>query len=96
VRAVFFGANLIFILSSAAALFSKSLRKRWSLSAFHWLLAGCVWGASAVSSILEQGNNPRYLVPLQTAAAFWVLWVVWTTWQAVRAARRDNHKIKQG
>jgi hypothetical protein len=79
-----------------AALFSKVLRKRWSLSAFHWLVAGCVWGASAVSSILEQGNNPRYLVPLQTAAAFWALWVVWTTWRNRRAGRSDRQMKEQG
>jgi 4-amino-4-deoxy-L-arabinose transferase-like glycosyltransferase len=96
VRMVLFGANLVFILTSLAALVSKKLRKLWSLSAFHWLVAGCVWGASAVSSILEQGNNPRYLVPLQTAAVFWSLWVLWRTWQTWRTRRRERAIKEQG
>lgn len=86
-RGLLFGANLTFILSSVSALFSKRLRQLWALQPFHWLLAGSVWATSVVSSMLDHGDNPRFLVPLQTAVVFWVLWLAWTSWQARRAAR---------
>ncbi|MDY6874417.1 MAG: hypothetical protein SVR81_10765 [Chloroflexota bacterium] len=96
VRMVLFGANLVFILTSLAGLVVKKWRTQWALSAFHWLVAGYVWGASAVSSILEQGNNPRYLVPLQTAVVFWSLWVLWQTWQVWWTRRGERKLGEQG
>ncbi|MCB2213820.1 hypothetical protein KQH50_00340 [bacterium] len=96
VRMVLFGANLVFILTSVFGLISKKWRKQWALSTFHWLVAGCIWGASAVSSILEQGNNPRYLVPLQAAVVFWSLWVLWQTWQVWRTRQQEQLVEGQG
>ena len=93
-RGLMFGANLIFILSSAAALISKRLRKLWSLRPYHWLLAGSVWATSAVSSLMDHGDNPRFLVPLQTAVVFWVLWLGWTSWRAWRSARVCDETIQ--
>lgn len=80
-RGVLFSANLVFILTPALALLSKRLRQAWELTPFHWLLAGSVWGTSIVSSILDHGDNPRFLIPLQTAVVFWVLWLCLKTWQ---------------
>ncbi|MDY6874188.1 MAG: hypothetical protein SVR81_09530, partial [Chloroflexota bacterium] len=95
-RMLFFSVNLIFISSTVAALLSKKMRQLWSLSNFHWIVAGSVWGASVVSSILEHGTNPRFLVPLQTAVVFWSLWVLWQTWQVWWTRRGERKLGEQG
>ena len=89
-RGLLFGANMVFILTSVGALFSKRLRELWSIRPFHWLLAGSIWATAVASSLLDHGDNPRFLVPLQTAVVFWVLWLAWTSWIAWRAARADK------
>ena len=81
-RGVLFLSNIIFIITSVWAVLSKRLRRLWQLTAFHWVLAGAITAASVLSSLLDHGDNPRFLVPLQTAAVFWVLWIAFTTWQA--------------
>ena len=68
--------NLGFVASSLVALVSKRLRTVWSLNTFHWLLIGSVWGTSILSSVLDHGDNPRFLVPLQTAVVFLILWIL--------------------
>jgi 4-amino-4-deoxy-L-arabinose transferase-like glycosyltransferase len=74
--------NLVFVLSSIAALISKRVRHFFNLSSFHWLLAGTVWITSIFTSLLEHGENQRFLIPLQTAVIFWAIWIIYFTWQA--------------
>ncbi len=92
-RGLLFGANLIFILTSVGALFSKRLRALWSICPFHWLLAGSVWATAVASSLMDHGDNPRFLVPLQTAVVFWVLWLAWMSWTVWRTSRAE--KLRQ-
>lgn len=80
-RLTLFGMNLIFVLTSIIGLFSKRLGQIWALGPFHWLLAGSVWGTSVLSSLLDHGDNPRFLVPLQTMVVFWFLWITFQAWQ---------------
>lgn len=93
-RGLLFLSNMVFVLTSAAALVSRKLRKLWRLLPFHWLLAGSVWATSVLSSMLDHGDNPRFLVPLQSVVVFWVLWLGWTSWQAWRASRKPE-KIEE-
>ena len=95
-RLALFAANLVFVATSAAALISKRLRKVWQLQPFHWLLAGSVWATSVVSSMLDHGDNPRFLIPLQTAVVFWVLWILFYSWQNWRAQRQSTPTIEKG
>ena len=81
-RGLLFLTNMIFILSSLLALLLKRLRQLWRIQPFHWLLCGSVWAASILSSLLDHGDNPRFLVPLQTVVVFWVLWIGYQTWQS--------------
>ena len=74
-RGLMFIMNMIFILSSLGAGISKKLRKLWELTPFHWLLAAFIWGTSVLTSLVEHGENQRFLIPLQTAVIFWVLWI---------------------
>ncbi len=89
-RAAIFFANLVFVLSSLLGLVFKRLRQAWALDRFMWLLAASVWAASIVSSLLDHGDNPRFLVPLQTAVIFWGLWIAFTTWHTFKVI--DNGK----
>jgi len=94
-RGLMYGANLLFVLSSLAGLVSKRLRKLWALLPFHWLLAGAVWATSVLSSLMDHGDNPRFLVPLQTAAVFWVLWIAYQTWLSIRNQRENKKQSEQ-
>jgi hypothetical protein len=88
-RGLLFLTNLIFIITTAAAGISRRLRERWQLKPFLWLLAGSVWATSIFSSILDHGDNPRFLVPLQTAVVFWVMWMAASGWFNRRASGRE-------
>ncbi|MBG0770333.1 MAG: glycosyltransferase family 39 protein, partial [Anaerolineaceae bacterium] len=89
VRLTLFAGNLVFVGTSALALVSRKLREMWQLQPFHWLLAGSIWATSVVSSLLDHGDNPRFLIPLQTAVVFWVLWIIFFTWQNWRSAKQS-------
>ncbi len=88
-RLTLFAGNLVFVGTSALALISRKLREMWQLQPFHWLLAGSVWATSVVSSLLDHGDNPRFLIPLQTAVVFWVLWIIFYSWQNWRSAKQS-------
>jgi hypothetical protein len=92
-RLVLFGGNLLFITLSlvAAGLAVRSkisagqrtvmahLRSiAASMPAFLWCVTGTIWIASILQTLLDHGDNPRFLVPLQSLV---VLWVLWTSWQ---------------
>ena len=84
-----FVSNLVFVVTSPLALAWPRLRKMWRLSASHWYLAGTVWAASVLQTLLDHGDNPRFLVPLQSVVVFWVLWIGAETiriWQKRRRA----------
>jgi hypothetical protein len=42
-------------------------------SAFLWMLLANIWIASVVQTLLDHGDNPRFLVPLQSLVVLWVL-----------------------
>lgn len=93
-RGLLVGANLFFVLSSIASLLSKRLRDLWQLTPFHWMLAGAVWATSVLSSLLDHGDNPRFLVPLQTVVVFWVIWLAQTSWHSWRARRMTEKLVE--
>ncbi len=41
---------------------------------FLWYLAASIWAASILQSMLDHGDNPRFLVPLQSSVVLWGLW----------------------
>ncbi len=47
------------------------------MPAFIWCVAGCIWVASILQTLLDHGDNPRFLVPLQSLVVLWVLWYGW-------------------
>jgi hypothetical protein len=83
-QAGLFAANLLFLATSILALVSKQLRSLWKIPPFLTLTAATIWLSSLVQTLLDHGDNPRFLVPLQTMTLLWVIWVGWQTWQHFR------------
>lgn len=78
-RGGIFLANLVFILSSFYIPFRwlRSSQRQLSLTGLTWLgLLGMVWCASVVQALLDHGDNPRFLIPLQTIPVLWLLWLL--------------------
>jgi phosphotransferase system glucose/maltose/N-acetylglucosamine-specific IIC component len=40
---------------------------------YYACLAGTIWIASILQTLLDHGDNPRFLVPLQSLVVLWVL-----------------------
>jgi hypothetical protein len=92
-----FALNLAFVIGSPATLIA-SLRKRYNPPPVLWFIAGSVWIASILQTLADHGDNPRFLVPLQSLVVLWVFftvsqliysWVTGTGWRrlAARAVR---------
>jgi hypothetical protein len=84
-RALVISINLCFIFASiyfALTEFISAIRHKPSmlsirrthpsLYAFLWMLLGNIWIASILQTLLDHGDNPRFLVPLQSLVVFWV------------------------
>jgi hypothetical protein len=48
-----------------------------SLPSFLWCLAGTIWIASILQTLLDHGDNPRFLVPLQSLVVLLEIWMLW-------------------
>ncbi len=95
-RGLLIGANLLFLATNLAALVSKRLWTLWRITPFHMLLAGSVWAASVMSSLIDHGDNPRFLVPLQTVVVYLVLWVAYRTWVAWVKPKQHKEAVNHG
>jgi len=54
------------------------------LPPFFWFLTSSIWITSILQSLLDHGDNPRFLVPLQSLLMAWLIWVIAHAWQAAR------------
>jgi len=84
-RAALFLVNLGFILASVYAgvidilpalrsgrPFRRLAFTNPSQRVYFWFLAGTIWIASILQTLLDHGDNPRFLVPLQSLVVLWV------------------------
>lgn len=76
--------NLAFLVTSILALVSGRLRTAWKILPFLTLIASTIWLTSIVQTLLDHGDNPRFLVPLQSLVVLWVLWIAWQSWHFLR------------
>ena len=77
-RLLLAGINLLFIASSVLALiFHQRLPVSGGRRNFLYCLLGTVWIASILQTMIDHGDNPRFLLPLQSLVVFWVLWTGW-------------------
>lgn len=73
-RGLLFGINMIFIFGSIALVAVKKFRQMVKVTPFIWFSMGAVWIASVVQSMLDHGDNPRFLIPMQSLVVLIVLW----------------------
>jgi len=99
-RVGWFGVNLLFIVGSLVAIFSAVLARpigAWTLRLRRWKISvrllpwdgfviGAIWIGSIFQTFLDHGDNPRFLVPLQSVVWLWI--VVWASrWQVESSDR---------
>ncbi len=83
-------ANFIFILASlylALAEFLAFIRHKPGLPSprfnsltqhtYLWFLLASIWIASILQTLLDHGDNPRFLVPLQSLVVLWVITIIY-------------------
>jgi hypothetical protein len=84
-RPFIFLTNIVFILSSLYFIIIEAittLRHRSlplslrfnnpAIYRFSWMLLANIWFASILQTLLDHGDNPRFLVPLQSLVVLWV------------------------
>jgi hypothetical protein len=84
-RAILFLTNLFFIIASLAFSINGSLAAIRHVPSrrilhfkdqvglvFAWFLLATIWIASILQTLLDHGDNPRFLVPLQSLVVLWV------------------------
>jgi hypothetical protein len=84
-RMMVFLVNLVFIFASIYFVLIEFIsairhlpsplhigRKLPTLYTFLWMLLVSVWIASILQTLLDHGDNPRFLVPLQSLVVLWV------------------------
>jgi len=76
-RAISILANLVFLLLTALALLSKRLRRWIGFDVYSAAASSLVIMISVVQTLVDHGDNPRFLVPLQMIVFFVVIRSVW-------------------
>jgi hypothetical protein len=84
-RGLLFLTNLIFILASLFFMFSEwlvAVQHKSSIlhirfseptrNIYFWFILANIWLTSILQTLLDHGDNPRFLVPLQSLVVLWV------------------------
>ncbi|MCX8025428.1 MAG: hypothetical protein N3A60_09515, partial [Thermanaerothrix sp.] len=83
-RAVLFGLNMLFVLCSPLMLVQR-WRERLALPAYLGLLAATLWATSILQTLPDHGDNPRFLVPMQSWVTLWGVGLVWGVYAFYRS-----------
>lgn len=76
-RAALFTANLLFLVSTLLALVWRRWRA-WLKPTPMWVfILSTVWLTSILQTLPDHGDNPRFLIPLQSWVVLWALWLGW-------------------
>jgi 4-amino-4-deoxy-L-arabinose transferase-like glycosyltransferase len=86
-RGLLVGANTFFVFTSAASLLLKKVRGYFKITPFLAMVASTIWICSVVQTLLDHGDNPRFLVPLQSMVVLWALFIIF---QIVSRKREDR------
>lgn len=71
-------ANGLFLFISIIALMRKGWRVRLGFGQQMVASAGLVWWISIVQTLVDHGDNPRFLVPLQMVVFYVVICSLWS------------------
>jgi hypothetical protein len=69
--------NFAFLLLSVGIVLSRRLRSWIKMDAILWVSMAMVWMISIVQTMMDHGDNPRFLVPLQMVVIYVVLRSLW-------------------
>jgi hypothetical protein len=96
-RVLLAGINILFVLTSAMTLLSRKIRGFFRITPFWGLIGSTIWICSVVQTLLDHGDNPRFLVPLQSMVGLWSLWILYQIaawWLASRKSRvKSSEKV---
>jgi hypothetical protein len=81
--------NIGFVCGSVT-LILKRVRQILQMDIFLWLLTGLIWLTSVAQTLLDHGDNPRFLVPVQSLVVLVVFW--WGT-QLISFMRKKDAKL---
>ena len=70
-------ANFLFLAFSAIVSVSAKWRRRLQLDLISLAAGGMVWMISIMQTLLDHGDNPRFLVPLQVLVIYLVVRSLW-------------------
>jgi 4-amino-4-deoxy-L-arabinose transferase-like glycosyltransferase len=73
-RGLLFAFNMMFIIGSVIVVAVKKVRRQVYIPPFIWFSLGAVWIASVLQSMLDHGDNPRFLIPMQSLVVLIVVW----------------------
>jgi hypothetical protein len=103
-RAAIFFINLIFIFFSLLFTITEIIstirhKPSWLnfrathpiMYNFSWLLLANIWIASVLQTLLDHGDNPRFLVPLQSLVLMWV--VIFTVQLVINTPTRRKKAV---
>jgi hypothetical protein len=76
-RGLTLAANAVFLLASAVGVVSMRWRRRLGIDRVAWVAGGLVWLSSIVQTLVDHGDNPRFLVPLQAVVVLLVVRAAW-------------------
>ncbi|HWQ04876.1 MAG TPA: hypothetical protein VN452_05935 [Longilinea sp.] len=79
--------NAIFILASLLMLLWKQARQWMRMNPFLWFIGILIWLSSIAQTLPDHGDNPRFLIPLQSWVVFCVLWLLWNAMEYFRRRR---------
>ncbi len=72
-RVVCLAANAVFLVLAAAAVVSGRARQRLGVDGYALMVGGGVLFVSLVQTLVDHGDNPRFLVPMQMAVIYVVI-----------------------
>ena len=78
-------ANAAFLAVSVLVVVSRRARGRFGLDRYILVAGGLVWISSIVQTMVDHGDNPRFLIPLQTLVFYVVARWIWE-WRSVAKA----------
>ena len=94
-RGLLVACNALFVLLSVTTV-TLSIRKyplARRLPPFFWFLTSSIWITSILQSLLDHGDNPRFLVPLQSLVVIWLIWVIAHAWQTLCRSKTIPHPL---
>ena len=75
-RGLLFGMNMLFLGSTLLALAWRRWRDWLKLTPAWVFVILTIWMTSILQTLPDHGDNPRFLIPLQSWVVLWGLWVV--------------------